>query len=176
MLDRERYAEEEIRILLHMKRRGFRARLLPRPKPGGPCLTVSPEAEVIGPEGHIYKCTEHPLIPAYGPEVQVGRAADPGPTRALAGYTDWLELVESGQVPCSACPMFSVCGGACPKAWKEGEIPCPPAKLNIHERMRLVYEMDRERIRVMRHLVERHGVLELREHDGAAIGEGRVAS
>lgn len=35
--------------------------------------------------------------------------------------------------------MLSVCGGGCPKAWREGNPPCPPAKSNIEDRLALAY-------------------------------------
>ena len=38
---------------------------------------------------------------------------------------------------CWTCPMLPTCGGACPKEWSEGRIPCPPTKFNIKERMLL---------------------------------------
>ena len=49
------------------------------------------------------------------------------------------DRVERGEVPCRSCAMLPVCGGSCPKAWLEGEVPCPSAKDNIGLRLVLAY-------------------------------------
>ncbi|RME86744.1 MAG: SPASM domain-containing protein, partial [Planctomycetota bacterium] len=47
--------------------------------------------------------------------------------------------IEKGLHPCKSCLFLPVCGGACPKLWKEGSCPCPSFKFNMKERLMLYY-------------------------------------
>ena len=51
--------------------------------------------------------------------------------------------VRQGKYPCSTCRMLPVCGGSCPKQWREGIEPCPSAKQNIEQRLLLSYAVSR---------------------------------
>ncbi|WP_449399536.1 SPASM domain-containing protein [Chryseobacterium wanjuense] len=52
----------------------------------------------------------------------------------------WESEIKTGKSYCLTCNFFPVCGGACPKSWMEGNIPCPSFKYNMPERLRLYYD------------------------------------
>ena len=57
---------------------------------------------------------------------------------AQAGmFDDWFDQVGRGQTPCASCPLLPVCGGACPKLWRQGQVPCPSMKFNWPQRLDL---------------------------------------
>jgi uncharacterized protein len=41
------------------------------------------------------------------------------------------------EVQCGRCPILPICGGSCPKLWREGHIPCPSIKFNFQERLEI---------------------------------------
>lgn len=62
-------------------------------------------------------------------------------------WADFNDRIEDDDYPCASCRMLPVCGGACPKLWSEGIVPCPPAKYNIEERLVLSLAEARTRAR-----------------------------
>jgi uncharacterized protein len=57
--------------------------------------------------------------------------------RPAGEFDDWYDQVGSGAAACSRCPILPVCGGSCPKLWREGHLPCPSVRFNWAERMDL---------------------------------------
>ena len=72
-------------------------------------------------------CSEHPLVTPYDAHEVLGYVDSQSEVfpRPRGKYDDWPTSVINDKVPCSTCPFFPVCGGACPKRWYEGEKPCP---------------------------------------------------
>ncbi|MEV4612773.1 radical SAM protein [Kitasatospora sp. NPDC049258] len=103
------------------------------------CTATTRSGEIIDPGGRVYSCSEHPLVPGAGAAGVVAEVADlAGSARRPAGaFDDWYDQVGGGDAQCSRCPILPVCGGSCPKLWREGHLPCPSVKFNWAERLDL---------------------------------------
>lgn len=66
----------------------------------------------------------------------------PLPVRPAGQFDDWHDAVAAGEIPCRRCLFFPVCGGACPKQWRDGTVPCPPFKYAVQQRMELVADIN----------------------------------
>ncbi|MEU2589193.1 SPASM domain-containing protein [Streptomyces avermitilis] len=118
---------------------GFPSRLLPGRK-RIVCLAVQKEGVLVDANGTLFNCTEAPYVPGYGePDamsigtVEAGEDATRRTTLSL-----FNDDVLAGAYNCSSCALLPVCGGACPKLWKEGIPPCPSTLHNMPERLLLV--------------------------------------
>lgn len=144
------YAQREIDWLVHAAALGFAIQPLPARREA-PCLTLDPSAEVIDADGVVYNCTESTYVvsdradPAQ-PSTSVyaigtlEHGTDEARRERLGGFFD---QVRAGTWPCRNCRMLPTCGGACPKSWHEGHVPCPSPKLNIEQRMLLAHALHR---------------------------------
>jgi uncharacterized protein len=143
-LSAEEFATWEITWLAEMIQLGFKPGLIPSRKPVV-CMAVNPQAELVDAYGTIFNCSEVSYVPTYGSpnEYAIGHLSGkeiPDKREQLGNFN---AQVRQGEFPCSSCQMLPVCGGACPKSWKEGLEPCPSAKLNIKERLLLDYAISR---------------------------------
>jgi uncharacterized protein len=131
------YAEKEIEWLSLALQSGVNIELLPTSPRHGTCLATSRSAEILDSEGRMYACSEHPLVPSEGSAKIIATldSLAPRAERPPAEFDFWYGSVGRGEQQCSGCP---VCGGACPKLWKEGHIPCPSIKSNWRQRMDLI--------------------------------------
>lgn len=139
-LTKEQFADLEIDWLLEQHKAGFNPGLLPGLNPVV-CLSVTPQAEVYDAFGNVFDCTEVPYVPAYeGTEYQLGNLNNGldtiSPHRPLLSFH---QEVRDGELPCSTCKMLPVCGGGCPKSWREEIAPCPVTKYNIKDKLALQY-------------------------------------
>ena len=140
-LEKAEYGEREIDFLIAQMQHGFRV----SPIPGLQkivCIAVSKDAEVIDSQGQIYNCTEIPLVPLYeSADYLLGNVRkQPQVAPQARAFHDWHGQIESNKALwCSTCRMLPVCGGGCPKSWREGNPPCPPPKANIEDRLALAY-------------------------------------
>jgi len=134
----------EIKWFCEMIRLGFSLGLIPSLKPVV-CLAVQPHGTLVDAMGTLFSCTEVSYVPAYGTpnKFAIGHVS----SGEMLGKRDLLgqfnTRVGSGEYPCSTCRMLPVCGGACPKAWLEGNEPCPSAKHNIEDRLLLSFALYR---------------------------------
>lgn len=137
-LGREEYCDMEIEWLSEMYELGFNLNLLPQQKPIV-CMAVNKDGEMVDAFGNQYNCTEASYVPGYGNEYKFGLLDGevvPEKKNLLGKFND---EVLAGKYDCSACPMLPVCGGACPKEWKEGRVPCPTNKSNLDKKLLLYY-------------------------------------
>lgn len=121
---------------------GLATSLLPTERVWTVCSAVSPGAEVISPTGDVHSCTEQPLVP--GREgTALGHVVDlqtPG-RRPAGAYDDWNdELLGTTEAFCPSCPIFPICGGACPLVWRENRPACPSLKTTMPMRLTLYGE------------------------------------
>ncbi|RYU77665.1 radical SAM/SPASM domain-containing protein [Hymenobacter persicinus] len=140
-LEKAEYGEREIDFLIAQMQNGFKLATIPGLN-SIVCIAVSKDAEVIDSQGQIYNCTEIPLVPLYeSADYLLGNVRkQPEVSLQERAFHDWPDQIESNKALwCSSCRMLPVCGGACPKAWREGNPPCPPAKANIEDRLALAY-------------------------------------
>lgn len=101
------------------------------------CKATTRAGEIIDPSGRIFSCSEHPLVPGV-PDDAVVATVDGlmGSQRRPTGmFDDWFDEIDTGEPQCARCPILPVCGGSCPKLWREGHVPCPSVKHNWVERM-----------------------------------------
>lgn len=100
------------------------------------CVAVDPWSEVISSSGKTFSCTEHVLVPQHERDEFISTLSEvrSGP-RSLHRYNEFYEQLKSHKVPCGKCKFLGICGGACPKQWEEGNIPCPSIKYNIQQRL-----------------------------------------
>jgi uncharacterized protein len=143
----ERYAALELEWMALQMRLGFAAGLVP-PRRRIVCLSVQRDGEVVDAYGTTFNCTEAPYVPAYGtPNVYAltfhRTGEEPSAARAeplqLRHFNE--AVLDGSQPACASCRMLPVCGGHCPKAWQEGHPPCPPARLNMAERLNLLFAL-----------------------------------
>jgi uncharacterized protein len=154
------FASWEVECLAHMLRLGFQVQMIPSRK-RVVCLAVCPCSEVVDAFGSLFNCTEVSYVPAYEacPASQDGSAPADERGRAprnayslgsvsggedlarRACFADLNDRIQRREVPCHACAMLPVCGGACPKQWRVGDALCPPYKLNMPQRLALGYYM-----------------------------------
>ncbi|MDF7816463.1 radical SAM protein [Runella sp. MFBS21] len=144
-LEKKAFAQQEMDWILEMFRLGFNPRLLPGLNPVV-CLSVTPDAEVFDAFGNVFDCTEVPYVSTYENTPYVlGNVSNGLETisehRPLLSFHD--EVAEGGHYPCTTCRMLPVCGGGCPKSWREGMAPCPTNKFNIEEKLKLYYALQK---------------------------------
>jgi uncharacterized protein len=140
------FASWQIIWFAEMARLGFPLDLIPQ-RVHETCMVFKPEAELVDAFGTRFNCSEVSYVPSYtvaGENIYALRP-DGGSTRA-AELSTFYDRVEKGTYPCRECPMLPVCGGACPKAWLEGEVPCPPPKYNIGQRLILEHVLAKRRL------------------------------
>jgi uncharacterized protein len=143
-LDHEDYARHELEWLCLQIELGFEVGLLPSLKPIV-CIAARPEGDVVDATGGLFNCTEVSYVPAYGSPNRfaigdLGTGEVPGRRPELGSFND---RIAEGRLPCASCVMLPVCGGACPKSWLEGHVPCPSAKDNIGDRLLLDFARSR---------------------------------
>ena len=135
------FGAREVEWFAQMHDRGYDLDLLPRRRPIV-CLAVRSDGELTDAYGDVFTCTEVSYVPAYGRPNRFAiatlddgdRHSGPQPFRRFNH-----EIAAGEHAQCSACPMLPACGGACPKQWSEGRVPCPSTKVNLPERLALWY-------------------------------------
>lgn len=142
--DKKDWANQQIDWYIQIKNKNVNVRLLHKRKKNL-CIAVDKNAELIDPYGNIYKCTEVSLVPTYIKngiyEHKLGNlVANPFAVDLTKNkFGDFNNINTISEYPCHKCNLFPICGGMCPKEWKEGRIACPPIKFNIKERIMLEY-------------------------------------
>jgi uncharacterized protein len=134
------FGDREIEWFARMHNQGFELDLLPRRRRIA-CLAVRRDGELTDALGNLFTCTEVSYVPTYGERNRfaVG-TVDRGDVVSDPPFRRFNEEIASGEHPqCAQCRMLPVCGGSCPKQWSEGNLPCPPAKANMAERLALWY-------------------------------------
>lgn len=138
---KEEYAINEIDYLLKLHEVGFEIESIPKTR-DVVCSAVTPNYELIDPNGKIYNCTEIPLVPMYGNEYLIGdlkNSVTEIKDYQERPYTKWYDEIQDDKNGywCTKCKILPLCGGRCPKSWKDGVPPCPSIKLNIEDRLML---------------------------------------
>jgi uncharacterized protein len=139
-LDRREYALNEVRWMHRMTELGLRFEALPNEPIGALCAAVTRATEIHSSTGNMFSCSEYPLVPAHEAAGGIGRTEDIPleSLRPVGPFDDWHDAVEAGETPCQKCVFLAVCGGGCPKQWREGNVPCPPFKFSVQERFDLI--------------------------------------
>lgn len=139
-LSRQQFATRELEWMDLMQRARLSFNVLPSRARKVTCPAVKSTSELISGTGNIFSCTDHPLLP----EAEAGNALanisqESLPVFRPEGEFDaWYDEVQEGKSWCQTCVFLPTCGGSCPKAWHEGNPPCPGYKLNVQGRFDLV--------------------------------------
>ncbi len=153
--EKEEFAKNEIDWILAQYQNGFRPGFLPGIKPVV-CLSVTPDSEVFDAFGNVFDCTETPYVDVYAnTEYVLGNVHNGLSTiskhRPLLSFND---EVANNEYPCSTCKMLPVCGGGCPKSWREGIVACPSNKFNIKEKLMLFYALKKKGVEALAQVYE----------------------
>lgn len=135
---KQQYADREVRWMEELIAHDLRIATLPSETKPVVCSAVTRSAEVLSSTGRLFSCTEYPLVDAVETDGRaLARVDDPelGAVRPLGPFDDWYDGIEGGETSCNRCTFLPVCGGACPKLWRQGHWPCPSYKFNIQHRM-----------------------------------------
>lgn len=135
------YSKFQIEEYLFLMGKNHSFTILPSIKTNIVCTSLHDNAEVFDADGNVYNCTEISQVPAYKEEntFTLGKLYDSSYTNEERSYSNWNDDILNGEVPCTNCRILPICGGACPKLWKEGISPCPPIKYNIEDRLLLEF-------------------------------------
>lgn len=138
-LTKEEFAQLEIQWLIEMLDLGYRPNFMPN-RVKNVCMAVSESAEMYDAFGNIFGCTEVSYSEIYGDEYVLGNLnINDGHNSKKKTFSDWNDKILNKEYQCFSCEMLPVCGGICPKSWKEGNNACPPMKYNVKERLALAY-------------------------------------
>lgn len=137
-LDQRTYAAFEIDILRRLMDNKARVQLVPAGRKKIVCMSLKRDAELVDAYGDVYNCSEVSQVAAYA-EVRMyklDRLGSTGaPLLAQRPFSDWNDAILAHETPCGACSILPICGGACPKLWREGISPCPAMKENLGARL-----------------------------------------
>jgi len=137
------FADKEIDWVMYCLKKEFNTPVVPNRKKQT-CMAIDPKAELIDAYGNIYNCTEISYVPAYDKSGYIlGNLNRTEPSNLLEErpFIDWNDLIRENKSnsPCHTCKILPICGGACPKTWKEGIFSCPSFKFNMEDRIALSY-------------------------------------
>lgn len=136
-MSQDEYADFQIDTYIKLRELGQIDQTLPTQRKKQVCISTSDHGEVFDASGDVFDCTEVSLVPAYKDldKYKVGKLYDESFTQPSRTFSSWNDDILKGEVPCTKCEILPICGGACPKLWKEGISPCPAIKHNIRNRM-----------------------------------------
>ncbi|GLS73025.1 hypothetical protein GCM10007890_50400 [Methylobacterium tardum] len=137
------FAALQVEWFLKMLALGYKVDLIPK-RTTIACMVFKPDSELYDAFGNVYNCTEVSHVEAYN--IRNGDSSTTTNKYAIGAvdnhirsddlpFTNFYDEVSSGAYQCSKCQIFPVCGGKCPKSWQEGNIPCPPEKFNLPQRL-----------------------------------------
>ncbi|MFD0557611.1 uncharacterized protein FB566_2893 [Stackebrandtia endophytica] len=138
-IDRREFSHRQVEWYTTMNELGIGITLLPEHVTGSVCIATNRGNEVISSTGNVFSCSEHPLVPQYEATAGIAKLGTLQlPIRPVGQFDDWHDSIEAGESDCRGCKMLPVCGGACPKQWRDGNVACPPFKYTVQERFDLM--------------------------------------
>jgi len=137
-LEGSRFAALELGWLERAEHLGFDAPVLPGGTKRTTCMATNRSGEIHDPAGRVYSCSEYPLVPGVRDTKVIATLESlVGSEQRPAGpFDDWYDDISTDRGPqtCGQCALLPVCGGSCPKLWREGHRPCPSVRYNLQER------------------------------------------
>jgi len=106
------------------------------------CIAVGGTSEMYDAYGNIFNCTEVSYTDFYKDSIYTLGKLQTDHLHEFKNkpLNNWYADIENGtQQPCHKCRLLPVCGGSCPKSWKEGNPACPPFKFDIKKELELFY-------------------------------------
>lgn len=140
------YSKFQIEEFITLMNKGHKFAVIPGKKTHIVCTSLKENAEVFDAYGDVYNCTEISQVPAYENDdfFKVGKLYDESYTNKKRPYSEWNDEILAKDFPCGDCRILPICGGACPKLWKENISPCPPIKHNIEKRLLLEFYKNKD--------------------------------
>ncbi|MEO6175326.1 MAG: radical SAM protein [Flavobacterium circumlabens] len=135
------YSKFQIEEYLILMKKNHSIGILPGKKTNIVCTSLHENAEVFDADGNVYNCTEISQVDVYKDveAFKIGKLNGEYNSNTERPFSSWNDDILNGEVPCTTCRILPICGGACPKLWKEGISPCPPIKYNIEDRLLLEF-------------------------------------
>jgi uncharacterized protein len=145
-LSLDEYSKFQIEEFIALMNKDHKFAILPGKKTHIVCTSLKENAEVFDAYGDVYNCTEISQVPAYEEEdfFKLGKLYDESYSNKKRPYSEWNDEVLAKDFPCGDCRILPICGGACPKLWKENISPCPPIKYNIEDRLLLEFYKNKD--------------------------------
>ena len=134
-LSHQEFADFQIQILKKMEQLGSFINWLPRDTTKYTCTATRKQDEVIDTYGNIHRCTEIPYVKTYGDYKTNNQALTTFISPHDEAFEDWYNILLRKEYDCGTCKILPICGGSCPKAWKEGNAPCPSTKYNLKDKI-----------------------------------------
>ena len=147
-LSHQEFADFEMDTYLYLAENGQNVQFLPGKMKNVTCMSLLENAELFDANGNLYNCSEVSQVPVYEKDNHKYRLADYRTTefeeidKVERPFSDWNDTIYNGNFPCKTCKILPVCGGSCPKLWKEGIVACPSLKFNIKDRMVLQFHQN----------------------------------
>ncbi len=134
------FAENEIEWFKEAHALGINFPGMPTAPKRSTCRATTRSSDLTDATGRTYSCSEHPLVPGARDDGVIARIEEltSSVRRPRGMFDDWYDRIESGGQQCASCPMLPICGGACPKQWIEGNVPCPSIKHNWRGRLGII--------------------------------------
>lgn len=139
-ISKQEFADLEIEVLMKlMEKDTFLKKDIVPPRNTKPCMVVSQTSEVFDAFGNVSTCWEVPYTPYYeNTEYYSGNMLkDSNVNSENTIMRKWFSEIPTNDSWCKSCKFLPLCGGACPKDWKEGTPACPSFKFNIDDRLLL---------------------------------------
>ena len=136
-LNNKSFGELEIKFMIYLLKNKFKVGILPNNPKQQVCMSLSRQSEVYDALGNVFNCTEIPYVKTYeNTNFYIDNLNEKFSVKERS-FKDWYKEIEKGSFPCTQCKILPICGGACPKAWYEGNPPCPSIKYNLKDRLLL---------------------------------------
>ncbi len=147
--EKNEFASWELDWFTYMLNNEFNIRLIPG-RTKNLCMAVNQHSELVDPFGDVFSCTETSLVQAYKNSddkniYRLGNIKEKIDETKRIIFSDFYDENEFNKYPCFSCNMLPVCGGGCPKSWKDGLQACPNEKFNMPERLMLYYANIKQR-------------------------------
>lgn len=133
------YPNQEIALLKKLIENNKTVSLLPN-RVYNVCLATRKDSFVYDAYGNAFKCTEIPYINNDTQSQFFLGKLDQNTINDLDFASIWDSNIRNEKSYCYKCNFFPVCGGACPKSWLDGNVPCPSFKFNMADRLKLYYD------------------------------------
>lgn len=146
-MSRKSFSKFETDVLLTLIKKNKKIQAVPSRPKDIVCMSLYDNSELFDSQGNIYNCTEVSQVPVYDENFtyRIGNLiSDDKVTldNSVRPFSDWNDEILNGTIPCKQCRILPICGGACPKLWREGQYPCPSLKDNIEDRVFLQFYQD----------------------------------
>lgn len=154
-LSHQNYSKFQINEYLLLMKKQHSFAILPGKKTNIVCTSLHEHAEVFDADGNVYNCTEISQVDVYKDihAFKLGKLNDESYVNTERSFSSWNDDILNGDVPCTTCRILPICGGACPKLWKEGISPCPAIKYNIEDRLLLEFSKRKEEYLQVKNIV-----------------------